>query len=108
MSVSGRLLENHPVAKPCVGMGATLITPLERLPFTIIDVTSHRRRIMIQADSSAFFGGDEECVGQYCKFSPDPEGRKLKVSLRKDGSWRVCHEDTLVAIGYRAFYQERK
>jgi hypothetical protein len=90
---------NNPV--PEVGMGATKIMWTDRHPFTVVEVVNERR-LVLQADKYFRTDGGGMSDSQEYAYQSDPDGVKVEVTKRKDGSWRVRGGDQLFSIGERS------
>jgi len=85
--------------EPVVGMGATKYLYTDRHPYTIVEVISPKK-IVVQADSTK---ADPDKPGgpgyQNWVITPNPDGYKETLTLRKDGKWRRVGE-SLQSSGY--------
>jgi len=73
---------------PVKGMGVTQGAGSDRYPYTILDVSPSGKQIRIQEDNATPGPGHNFYGSQCWVFTPNPNGRKITISLRKDGRWR--------------------
>ena len=91
-------------------MGATELCWTDRHSYTIVEVSKSGKRITVQRDIAERIddNGISEC--QDYKFTPDPNGSKRIVTLRKNGIWVVKGSDskngTRFTIGHRDEYHD--
>ncbi len=108
-SLVNNLMANSKSPTPAVGMGATELQWTDRSPYTIVEVKS-ASRIVVQADSSKRIDGNGMSESQDYEYSPNPNGRKVVVTLRKNGRWvaegQPAKNGTTFAIGYRDAYHD--
>lgn len=73
-------------AAPVVGMGVTKLGYTDRTPYTIIEIISEKE-IVVQEDNAVRTdaNGMSEC--QRYTFSPNPNGHKVVLTLRRSGRW---------------------
>ena len=69
-----------------VGMGATRIGWTDRHPYTVIEVRSPKCLVLREDKATRTDNlGMSDC--QSYEFNPDPDGRTVVVTLRKNGKW---------------------
>jgi hypothetical protein len=92
---------------PVVGMGVTQQAGSDRYPFTIIEVVNDKT-IIIQEDNAELVEGGAYSEHQVYEYSPNPEGDKVTLTLRKYGNWRQkgepLHGGTHYFVGRRSKY----
>jgi len=106
-----------------IGDGATIIHYTDRDACTIIDISKSGRVATIQKDKAILLndansgahdslkvepGGFSAHVSgeQRYKITPNSDEKKFKVSLRKNGEWRIIKDNTLVHMGVRNHYYD--
>jgi hypothetical protein len=107
---------------PQVGMGATLCCYSDRMAFTIVKVSP--KSFIMQRDKAILLNGGNSGEPDALQFSPggfaghvsgtqryryerNPDGETMRVSLRKDGVYRVSETDArVVKVGVRAEYYD--
>lgn len=89
---------------PTVGMGATLVVGTDRYPCLIIKVTPSKKTIVLQESSFERTDHNGMSEQQEYKVTPNPEGRILTATLRKDHTYKVQREDTMVIVGGQECY----
>lgn len=72
--------------KPEVGMGVTRLGWTDRDPYTVVEILNDKE-IVVQADKATRTDTNGMSEVQKYTFSPDPNGRKVTLTLRKDGRW---------------------
>lgn len=72
--------------KPEVGMGATYGINGDAYPYTIVEVISDRL-IVVQEDQARATKDSDYYGTQRHVYVPDPNGKRLRISLRKNGRW---------------------
>jgi len=109
-----------------VGDGATYRTYTDYSAYTVIEVSCNGKTITLREDKATllngFNSGEEDALkftpggfaghvsgAQRYKFEPNPDGRVIKASLRKNGQWvRTGHPTSSpgcrVTKGRRQFY----
>lgn len=96
-------------ATPEVGMGATEVMWTDRHAYTVVAVLSPRK-VVVQRDTATRTDRDPRTGlpyygdSQSYDFAPDPDGRTVAVSLRKDGRWRQVGGSggSVFVIGHRS------
>ena len=91
---------------PEIGMGATIVFYSDREPATIIQITSNGKRIVLQEDLSTRTDNNGMSEIQQYKYDPNPNGTIHIATLRKDGTYRLSGEKTVVHIGDRRKYYD--
>jgi len=89
-----------------IGTGATLQYGSDSYPATVIEVKSERLVVIQEDTATRLDNGGPYTESQQYAYTPNPDGRTLKVSLRKSGYWRTVGGDTLVFIGNRRMYRD--
>ena len=89
-----------------VGMGATICYYSDREPATLIQILHNGRRIVLRTDKSIRTDNNGMSEIQKYNYEPDPNGAIHIATLRKDGSYRLIGEKTLVDIGSRCKYYD--
>lgn len=75
-----------------VGQGATYHVGSDRYPYTVIRVLSDRR-VEVQADNYRRTDTNGISESQTYEYTPNPEGRIVVVSRRKNGAWKEVGQD---------------
>lgn len=102
--------------KPHVGMGVTISHGSDRYPGTIVEIANpdaqgRIRWFMAQRDEvvhgsrliiDPLVYGDTPVITFYL----DPNGATTKVTLRKDGEYRVTGGQALVQVGRRHYFRD--
>jgi hypothetical protein len=88
-----------------IGMPCTIVMHSDRHPATLIEIIG-KKTIIIQKDLSIRVDKNGLSEMQEYKYEPDPNGSKYRVSLRKDGHWRMSNDGTLVSLGFRNKYHD--
>lgn len=101
-SFQNRMAERSTQPKPEVGMGCTEIMYSDRHAGTITDVADNGRAFWFRRDRAIRTDSWGMSDVQEYRYERDPEAREVKVTLRKDGTWRVSGDGTVIAVGYRA------
>lgn len=97
------------VVVPVKGMGVTGGCGSDRYPYTILDVSSSGKQIRIQEDDALLTSGDITRYSQVYEYSPNLNGRKVTISLRKDGRWREVGSGrgaSTYGVGHRSKYYD--
>ncbi len=74
------------IITPVVGMGVTQCFISDRHAFTIIEVS--KNKIVVQEDTATKVENYDYYSNQHFTYSPNPDGRKITLTLRRDGVWR--------------------
>jgi hypothetical protein len=102
-------MDDELATEPKVGDGATEGLGSDRYPYTIIEVISPRK-IVVQEDHAEFKGKTLLSELQHWVFTRNPEGRKVTLTLRKDGRWRrvgkSSQRSSSFSIGHRSRYRD--
>ncbi len=107
-SLQNEILSQQTPLTPEVGMGATEYLWSDRNPFTVIEVISPRK-IVVQADIATRTDNNGMSDCQSYEFTPDHNGRKRTLTLRKNGKWIPQGEGlkgTTFGIGKRSKYHD--
>lgn len=108
-SLINNIYANSIYPKPEVGMGATKLMYTDRAAFTIIAVRNDKT-IEVQQDIATRTDSNGMSESQSYDFTPDPNGAKYIVTLRKNGRWVVkgdgAKNGTAFAIGARNQYHD--
>lgn len=107
-SITNLIARTAPGLVPVVGMGATQILYTDRNPYTVVEVLGPKK-LVLQADTYRRTDKNGMCdSGQAYLYASDPNGKKVTVSLRKDGKWRKVGEDRTngFVIGWREKYHD--
>ena len=105
-------LMNHVVVNqtkspaPQVGEGATEFMWSDRQVWTVIEVSKNGKIVTLQQDDVKAAEG-VDFGHQDWVITPNPNGRTVKVSLRKDGRWKAMGSNHRVfQFGYRHYYYD--
>lgn len=91
---------------PTVGMGGTIYYHSDREPVTVIQVLHNGKRIVLQEDKSIRVDLNDPFENQEYTYQLDPEGAIHHASLRKDGTYRLVNQKTVVSLGARRKYYD--
>lgn len=93
---------------PDVGDGATYGVGSDCYPFTVIRVSDSGKTAWIQEDfAKRIDKGGPYTEMQYYEYSPNPDGRVMRVSHRKNGAWRPVGSDhSCVIFGARRKFRD--
>lgn len=86
---------------PVVGMGATELCWTDRHAYTVVSVNKAGNRVTVQRDLATCTDKLGMSGAQSYTYTPDPNGRQVLLSLRKDGKWRTVGSTQQFALGYR-------
>lgn len=103
MSLINHLLSKSASSVPEVGMGATQLRHTDRSPWTVVEIVS-AREVVVQADQYRRTDRNGLSEDQEYEYTPDPDGAKLTLTARKDGSWRVKGWGGVFVLGSRERY----
>lgn len=93
------------IEEPLVGAGATLCLGTDRYPYTVVEIKG--KNLILQEDDVVLVPqGVSLVVSLDSLFKRDPSGRKVEVSLRKDGTWRQVRGTDKFIIGSRERYHD--
>lgn len=90
---------------PVVGMGVTEQIGSDAYPWTIIEVSTSGKRLILQKDRTVRADKNGQSEAQTYLYIPDQKGEKVVVSLRNDGTWRQVGEKRI--RGWRFFPGKR-
>lgn len=85
-SLTNRMMEGGGQIVPQVGMGATECCYTDRHAYTIVEVVTDKL-IVVQQDKAKRADTNGMSESQKYTYESDPEGRKVEVTLRKNGKW---------------------
>lgn len=88
------------------GMGVTIQYYSDREPATIIQITHNGKRIVIQKDKSIRIDNNGMSESQSYNFEVDSNGATFIATKRKDGTYRLVGNKTIVRIGNRSKYHD--
>lgn len=69
-----------------VGTGVTYCVGTDRYPYTVVEVKSPRK-LIVQRDSWRRTDSNGLSEDQDYEFTPDPDGERRVITLRKNGRW---------------------
>lgn len=104
-NLMNRVQEDVKSATPEVGMGATMLGYSDRHAATVVEVLSPKK-IAIQQDTAKRTDKNGMSESQEYEYSPNPNGSRITVTLRKDGRWRIEKDTMVVSIGHRDEYYD--
>lgn len=108
-NLMNRLHEGPQSTIPAIGMGCTILMFSDRQPATIIEVCNSRR-IVIQEDFAKRIDNNGQSESQEYSYSPNPDAKKIAVTLRKNGRWvfegETVKNGTGIMIGEREKYYD--
>lgn len=109
MRVYGNLinrLEEHVTSPtPVVGMGATVMFYSDRTAATVTKVSTSGKTCWLTEDNAERVDTNGMSEAQSYRFTPNPDGRVWRASLRKNGTWKTSNNDG-VALGRRDAYHD--
>lgn len=91
---------------PVVGMGVTRGAGSDAYPYTVVEILGPRR-IVVQADD--YRRTDDRgpfTEQQDYEYTPNPDGHRLTLSLRKDGAWKQMRSSQIYWLGNRRAYRD--
>lgn len=102
-------------AQPFIGMGATLLYPNDRYPYTVIEIVPHKngniKHIIVQEDDWKRTDRNGMSESQSYDITPNPNGKTLTLKRGRDGHWYHFAGDpfngrhkTLFQLGSRRAY----
>lgn len=91
---------------PLIGEGATVKFGSDSRPYTIYDASYSGKTLYLREDHATRIDKNGMSEMQEYQYSPNPNGSELKVTLRKDGRYKVVKTDMLVSIGVRRYYYD--
>lgn len=91
---------------PEVGMGATIQYYSDRHAATIIQITHNGNRLILQEDLSIRSDTNGMSESQTYEFTTDQKGTVHIATKRKDNTFRLIGQRTLVHVGYRSTYHD--
>ena len=91
---------------PTIGMGATLISWSDRSAYTIVSVTPSGKTFVMQRDEATRTDKNGMSDSQSYTYTPNPKAFLEKVSLRKDGRWKLAGSNQSVLIDCRREYYD--
>lgn len=97
-------MQKSPV-KPTVGMGATMLMHSDRHAYTIVEVVSDKE-VVVQQDNAVRTDKNGLSESQTYEYSPNPQGEKHTVTLRKHGGWVTKKGHQRWHIGERREYRD--
>lgn len=93
-------------AAPQIGMGATVFHYTDRSPATVVKMSESGKTVWIQVDQATRTDENGMSELQAYEYTPNPKGELMKVTLRRDGQWRVEKKGLKVAFGRREKYHD--
>lgn len=104
-NLNNRLMENIAPAVPEVGMGATILSFSDRHAATVVEILTPKK-VVIQRDNAKRTDSNGMSESQDYEFTPDPNGAKIIITLRKNGRWLEQKGSTVVNLGRRSAYHD--
>jgi uncharacterized protein (DUF433 family) len=89
--------------KPKIGMGATYVRNSYLRSYTVIKVSRAGDKIEIQRDTAELIEGCDY-TNQAYNFTPDPNGKILRATLRQNGNWGIVNHSAGILFGCRQYY----
>lgn len=86
---------------PEIGMGVTQVIGSDRSAWTIVDVSKSKKRIVVQRDHAKRVDNNGMSEAQQYEFTPNLNGEKVTLSLRKHGIWYEVGSKLIRGCGYR-------
>lgn len=107
-SLTNRIMETIPPAKPEKGMGATVLMHSDRYPATIICVFGIS--VTVQYDNAIRTDSNGASENQTYLFEPDPRGQIEEYTKRKNGTYVKVGDSmrsgTILRVGERDRYYD--
>lgn len=94
-------MNNEKNIEPAIGMGVTICYWSDRIPGTIVQISSSKKTIFIQEDYYQRIDNNGLSESQEYQYSRNIDGAIHTATRRKDGSFRISKSKTLVALGHR-------
>jgi hypothetical protein len=94
---------------PEVGMGASICVGSDSYAATIIEVSTDKKKVVIQEDKATRAEGFDYFSNQVYDYEPNEFGAKYSYSLRKNGYWHQVGQGTkgsFLSIGNKREYQD--
>ena len=91
--------------EPVVGMGATIVYWTDRAACTVARVVAPKT-IEISPDKATRMDDHGMSDAQSYEYETDPDAGTYKVTLRKDGRWKISGSQTVVLLGVRRHYHD--
>ena len=95
--------------EPEIGMGATVLHWTDRTACTIVEIPN-ATTIVVQPDKTVRTDGLGMSDAQSYDYSPNPDARKYRYTLRKNGTWvtegQSMKSGTRIAVGVRDSYYD--
>jgi hypothetical protein len=98
-SFINRMMERSEQPALVVGMGVTETRWTDRRAYTLIEVLSDKR-VVVQEDKARRTDNNGMSESQTYEYTPDPNGTKRVLTLRKDGAWREVGSKKSGASGW--------
>lgn len=113
-SLINNIYANSEYPRPQVGMGATELMYTDRHACTIVEVRCNKagepRTIVVQRDCANRTDANGMSESQSYEYTPNPDGAKDVVTLRKNGRWvkqgESAKSGASFAIGARREYHD--
>lgn len=107
-SLTNRIMETIPPAKPEKGMGATILMHSDRYPATVL--FTFGISVTVQRDTAIRVDNNGMSEDQTYRFEPDPKGKIEEYTKRKNGTYVRVGESmksgTILSIGKRDRYYD--
>ena len=104
-NLMNRVMEDCEPPIPEVGMGATILMHSDRHACTVIEVSSDKKRIVIQRDTASRIYANGMSDNQQWEYAADANGVKRIFTLRQSGRWvekgRGEKNGTIIRLGAR-------
>jgi len=97
---------NKPEPEPEIGEGATVSVGSDSYPYTIIDISDSGKTITLREDRVERTDRNGMSEIQEYNYFRDPNGKVVKATKRKNGSWKTTKDNCLVSIGIRRRYYD--
>jgi hypothetical protein len=108
-SFFNRVMEQSASPTPELGMGATELCYSDRRAYTVV-LLIDAKTIVAQADHAVRTDNNGMSDSQSYRYEPNPEGRTVTLTLRKNGNWiekgQPMKNGTVFALGYRNAYYD--
>lgn len=98
--------ENVNDSADLIGQGATVSIGSDSYPYTIIDISESGKTIYLREDRVERIDSNGMSEIQEYKYFPDPQGKEIKATLRKNGAWKTTKDNFRVSIGVRRRYYD--
>tara|TARA_R110000824_G_scaffold164633_4_gene340950 strand:+ start:152 stop:499 length:348 start_codon:yes stop_codon:yes gene_type:complete len=104
-SLFNNLYQDTKSNEPVVGMGATILRWTDRTACTVARVVTPKT-IEVTPDKATRTDDHGRSDAQSYEYETDPDAGAYRVTLRKDGRWKISGTQTVVLLGVRRHYHD--